>query len=422
MGLARVENTATGGEALTRTGQMMGTLDFMSPEQALDTRNVDGRTDIYSLGCTLFFLLTGKPPYGGNTITKKILAHRQDPIPTLRQVSREVPASLDEVFQQMLAKERAARQASMGEVIQQLTACGIVPVSTPPPARRPDDDETLRTSAGGSADTSTSPSQEESSQASISPAHAAGEVGDAEGGTYWTVKIPRAELAVALFAIGIVVSSLMLAVLLPGGTQDASVSRLKRIGIALHNYHDTFGCLPPAYSTDNQGQPLLSWRVHLLPFLNERALHEEFRLDEPWDSPHNRRLIARAPDVFRTPGSLSPPGMTNYLGVRGERMVFIEPTSGNGRFAGCHMRDLTDGTSNTLMLVEVTDRKAVEWTRPVDIEPVDWRPLDGLVGLRSDGFLGVMADGRVRFIPADIDSAMLMNLFMKDDGQPVQLD
>jgi hypothetical protein len=83
---------------------------------------------------------------------------------------------------------------------------------------------------------------------------------------------------------------------------------------------------------------------------------------------------------------------------------------------------MPDGTSNTLMVVEVSDRKAVEWTRPEDYEPVDWRPLDGLIELRSGGFLGTMADGSVRFIPANIDPAMPMRLFMKNDRQPVKLD
>jgi len=123
MGLARVENTTDEDKPLTHTGQVMGTVDFMSPEQTLDTRHVDGRTDIYSLGCTLYYLLAGRPPFGGESMTEKMLAHREEPIPSLRAANPDVSEALDEAFQKMLAKEPDRRQASMAEVIADLEAC-----------------------------------------------------------------------------------------------------------------------------------------------------------------------------------------------------------------------------------------------------------------------------------------------------------
>ncbi|MGD0283963.1 MAG: serine/threonine-protein kinase, partial [Dissulfurispiraceae bacterium] len=134
MGLARIEekvgalNSAADNE-LTLSGQVMGTLDYMSPEQALDTRQADARADIYSLGCTLYYLLVGRPPYLGDTLTKIIIAHRELPIPSLRAMRKDVPDSLNLIFQRMLAKNQDDRQRSMSEVIAQLRQCRIAETS-----------------------------------------------------------------------------------------------------------------------------------------------------------------------------------------------------------------------------------------------------------------------------------------------------
>ncbi|GIW82552.1 MAG: hypothetical protein KatS3mg105_4359 [Gemmatales bacterium] len=125
MGLARLIDTETvddetGAENLTRTGEILGSFDYMAPEQAIDTKRVDFRADIYSLGCTLYFLLTGRPPYRGDTTMQKLLAHRDQPIPSLRRSRPDVPLALDAVLQRMLAKLPDDRYASMNEVIRDL--------------------------------------------------------------------------------------------------------------------------------------------------------------------------------------------------------------------------------------------------------------------------------------------------------------
>jgi len=114
-------------ENLTRTGQMMGTADYLAPEQAMDARSVDHRADIYSLGCTLHYLITGEPPYPVKSTIKKIAAHRKSPIPSLRKARKDVPSRIDRTFGQMLAKDPAQRFASMHDVIRELSGNGASP-------------------------------------------------------------------------------------------------------------------------------------------------------------------------------------------------------------------------------------------------------------------------------------------------------
>jgi serine/threonine protein kinase/Tol biopolymer transport system component len=126
MGLARIEglsNPDTQSQGLTQTGQIMGTVDYMSPEQAMDTRAADARADIYSLGCTLYRMLTGTPIYSGDTMMKTLLAHREAPIPSLKASRADAPQRLDAIFQRMVAKCAEDRPQTMAEVINGLETC-----------------------------------------------------------------------------------------------------------------------------------------------------------------------------------------------------------------------------------------------------------------------------------------------------------
>lgn len=129
MGLARFEPLLDGSTdsttraSMTASGVIMGTVDYMSPEQALNSRNADSRSDVYSLGCTMFFLLTGRTMFDGDTLMEKIIAHREQPVPSLRDHVPDVPAGLDAVFQKMVARDPGDRYQSMQHLGEDLDAC-----------------------------------------------------------------------------------------------------------------------------------------------------------------------------------------------------------------------------------------------------------------------------------------------------------
>ncbi len=128
MGIARVDEfvgkVAFGSaEEMTNSGVIVGTPDYMSPEQSNDIRVADARSDIYSLGCTLYFLLTGQPAFPGETVLQKIIAHRDQPPPFLRDLRGDVPEALEKVFQKMMAKRPQDRYRSMAELIAEIQKC-----------------------------------------------------------------------------------------------------------------------------------------------------------------------------------------------------------------------------------------------------------------------------------------------------------
>jgi serine/threonine protein kinase len=136
MGLARIEGETGSQGELTSTGAVMGTVDYMAPEQAMSTKHADARSDVYSLGISLWYLLAGRCAYEGDSLMAKLLAHRDSPIPSLCAVDSEIPAALDVVFRKMVAKQSIDRYQSMTEVIRDLESCqegsGAVPgVSSP---------------------------------------------------------------------------------------------------------------------------------------------------------------------------------------------------------------------------------------------------------------------------------------------------
>src|SRR5262249_31991555 len=140
-----------------------------------------------------------------------------------------------------------------------------------------------------------------------------------------------------------------------------SASNLKQLGFAMHNYHDTHGRLPPAVVHGADGKPVLSWRVLLLPFIEEHALFKQFHLDEPWDSPHNIRLLPQMPIIFKPFGGSAPPESNTTF-----YQVFVgKGTAFDGREGLRFDEDFPNGIANTFLIVEAGT--AVPWTKPEDV-------------------------------------------------------
>ncbi|WP_197439648.1 DUF1559 family PulG-like putative transporter [Calycomorphotria hydatis] len=197
-----------------------------------------------------------------------------------------------------------------------------------------------------------------------------------------------------------------------------SINNMKHLMIAMHSYHATHNAFPAHANYSQNGKPLLSWRVHLLPFLDEEELYNQFHFDEPWDSPHNKTLINKMPDAFREPASGIPKSefKTNYLAPVGEGFVF------DGTPTAIRIRDITDGTSNTIAMLQVDDDNAVVWTKPDDWEFDNKKPYNGLTGKLYNGTLIVaLADGSTRTVKQRIEKNLFEILLKRNDGEFVPL-
>jgi prepilin-type processing-associated H-X9-DG protein len=229
-------------------------------------------------------------------------------------------------------------------------------------------------------------------------------------------------MAIAGIVLGLIGCLITLGLFMPairsarGAARRAQcTNNLKQIGLALHNYHWVYGCLPPAAITDKNGRPLLSWRVILIPYLEASPLYSKFHLDEPWDSPHNLSLLDRMPSVYACPGdSTLKPGMTGYQAVIGPDTAFTPD------FNPLRFEDFTDGLSNTLIIGE--SRRAVPWTKPEDLPFDTALPRIGLGshhGYHNNGFNASFADGSVRFLNSSITPSVLRALLTRNGNEVV---
>jgi prepilin-type processing-associated H-X9-DG protein len=181
----------------------------------------------------------------------------------------------------------------------------------------------------------------------------------------------------------------------------------------MHNYHDANGHFPRAV-VGKDGKRLLSWRVAILPYLEQQGLYNRFKLDEPWDSPHNKALLNEMPAFFACPSRPLQPGLTAYRGFEGKG-AFFEKDQDTG------IANITDGTSNTIMVVEASE--AAPWTSPDSDLPFDPEARPSLYGAGSShpgGFNVATADGSVRFIKNSISAIVFKALITKAGGEVIQ--
>lgn len=197
---------------------------------------------------------------------------------------------------------------------------------------------------------------------------------------------------------------------------------LRSIGLAMHNYHDTFMCFPPAVISDENGQPIRSWRVAILPFVAEAPLYEQYDSSEPWDGPNNRALHGISAPTYRCPEDVgASPTETSYVMIVGKGTVGGEPNE------AVNFARIRDGSSNTIMAIEV-GASGIHWMEPRDVtveEAVTFltNPAASPFEQVHPGGANVLfADGSVRFLAESIDPWLARALMIRDDGQDIRPD
>jgi prepilin-type processing-associated H-X9-DG protein len=216
----------------------------------------------------------------------------------------------------------------------------------------------------------------------------------------------------------------MFALLTPAVTQARGAAQrtqcmnnLKVIGLAMHNYHEVNGTLPPAYQADANGKPMHSWRVLLTPYMEAANVYQMYDMNQPWDSQANDRVKSMMPAVLHCPSDPAQSPYTNYVVVTGPETLFDGDK-------GTKFSDITDGMSNTIMVVEAAGMD-VPWTEPRDLDfsqmsmAVGSQPGNCVHSHHAGGANVLMADGSVRFVSSGMDPQMLRASLTKAGGEVV---
>lgn len=205
------------------------------------------------------------------------------------------------------------------------------------------------------------------------------------------------------FLVVLAIIAVLVALLLPPATRGRGGARraecknnLKQIGLALHNYLDKYQSFPPAYTVDDAGRPLHSWRVLILPFMDSQALYDQIDLSKPWNDPVNAAVAAKRPSVYACPSTDIAAEQTTYLAIVGEAAAFLpgEPRD---------LSDFEDGMSKTLFVIDSPQAQSVHWMAPQDADTALLLRLNKETQRQhTSGLQGLMGDGAVRFLSENL--------------------
>jgi prepilin-type processing-associated H-X9-DG protein len=386
----------------TQTGVILGTPNYMAPEQADGKgRPVGPPADVYALGAVLYECLAGRPPFEGDTTLDTLIRVVHEEPPSLRRV----PRALNTICLRCLEKDPARRYATAADLAEDL--------------RRFLDGEWVRSPSVVDRFARWARRRREFVYL-MGGAAAAGVVVLAVAMLRGSVtpEQPRPPATTAPVAVVSKAAEGDDTAFAEVRARLASANNLKHLGVALHNYHAAMGEFPPPAVCDKKdGKPLLSWRVLVLPYLEEETAFQKFNLDEPWDSEHNRKLLSPMPKAFAAAGrGIVDPTATHYQAVVGPGAAWERIPNPKAELGarGLKFTDFTDGTSNTVLLVEAAD--AVPWTKPDDVafDPIR---LPRLGGQYQDAFNVLWADGSVRALSADANAATLRAAFSRNGGE-----
>ena len=229
------------------------------------------------------------------------------------------------------------------------------------------------------------------------------------------------ELIVIVIIIGILIALLLPAIecARPAARRMQCQNNLKQIVLGLHNYHDKYECFPPPFVADEEGRPIHSWRVLILPFIEQEKLYEQYNFDEPWNSAGNLELLDMCPSVYSCPEEEDVTTTTSYLALVGPDAAWRENETTT--FA-----DFGDETGQTLLVVEASP-SGVFWTEPRDLHVLQAAPGvntagKGISSLHKGGANCGFADGSVNFLQNDLSRAAWQALTTIAGGESVDQD